>query len=316
MLLRIAERTAVLLVSLGVSSALVFGFMVLLPGDPARVALGVNATEADVSRLRLEFGLERPLLEQYLSWVGGLVHLDPGISYVSRAQIGPQIVDRLQVSLILVAASMTIAVALALPFGTLMAVHHRKASGLVLSALSQVGVAVPAFLAGILLITVFAVQLRWLPASGWTPPAYDPGMFLQQLLLPALSLGLVQGAVLTRYVRSAVLDVLREDFLRTARAKGLTPMRALVRHGLRNAAVPVVTVLGLQLATLLVGAVVIERVFVIPGLGSLLLDAVGNRDLIVVQDVVMVLVVAVLIVNFVVDLLYLAIDPRLRTVAR
>lgn len=316
MLLRIAERTAVLLVSLAVSSVLVFGFMVLLPGDPARVALGVNATEADVLRLRLEFGLQRPLVEQYLSWIGGLVRLDPGVSYISRAPIGPQIADRLQVSLILVVASMLIAVAIALPFGTLMAVHHRKASGLILSAFSQVGVAVPAFLAGILLITVFAVQLRWLPASGWTPPAYDPGMFLQQLLLPALSLGLVQGAVLTRYVRSSVLEVLREDFLRTARAKGLTPLQALVRHGLRNAAVPVVTVLGLQLATLLVGAVVIERVFVIPGLGSLLLDAVGNRDLIVVQDVVMVLVVAVLIVNFVVDLLYLAIDPRLRTVAR
>jgi peptide/nickel transport system permease protein len=316
MLLRIAERTAVLLVSLAVSSVLVFGFMVLLPGDPARVALGVNATEADVLRLRLEFGLQRPRVEQYLSWIGGLVRLDPGVSYISRAPIGPQIADRLQVSLILVVASMLIAVAIALPFGTLMAVHHRKASGLILSAFSQVGVAVPAFLAGILLITVFAVQLRWLPASGWTPPAYDPGMFLQQLLLPALSLGLVQGAVLTRYVRSSVLEVLREDFLRTARAKGLTPLQALVRHGLRNAAVPVVTVLGLQLATLLVGAVVIERVFVIPGLGSLLLDAVGNRDLIVVQDVVMVLVVAVLIVNFVVDLLYLAIDPRLRTVAR
>ena len=134
MLLRIAERTAVLLVSLGVSSALVFGFMVLLPGDPARVALGVNATEADVSRLRLEFGLERPLLEQYLTWLGGLMRFDPGLSYVSRAQIGPQLADRLQVSLILVAASMLIAVALALPFGTLMAVHHRKASGLVLSA--------------------------------------------------------------------------------------------------------------------------------------------------------------------------------------
>jgi len=316
MLLRIAERTAVLLVSLAVSSVLVFGFMVLLPGDPARVALGVNATEADVLRLRLEFGLQRPLVEQYLSWIGGLVRLDPGVSYISRAPIGPQIADRLQVSLILVVASMLIAVAIALPFGTLMAVHHRKASGLILSAFSQVGVAVPAFLAGILLITVFAVQLRWLPASGWTPPAYDPGMFVQQLLLPALSLGLVQGAVLTRYVRSSVLEVLREDFLRTARAKGLTPLQALVRHGLRNAAVPVVTVLGLQLATLLVGAVVIERVFVIPGLGSLLLDAVGNRDLIVVQDVVMVLVVAVLIVNFVVDLLYLAIDPRLRTAAR
>ncbi|MFZ1285553.1 MAG: ABC transporter permease [Candidatus Phosphoribacter sp.] len=316
MLLRIAERTAVFLVSLGVSSALVFGFMVLLPGDPARVALGINATEVDVARLRAEFGLDRPLGEQYLSWTGGLVRADLGTSYISRAEIGPQIADRLQVSLILVAASMIIAVLLALPFGTLMAVHHRKASGVVLSAISQVGVAVPAFLAGILLITVFAVQLRWLPSGGWTPPAYDPGLFLRQLLLPALSLGLVQGAVLTRYVRSAVLEVLREDFLRTARAKGLTPLRALVRHGLRNAAVPVVTVLGLQLATLLVGAVVIERVFVIPGLGSLLLDNVGNRDLIVVQDVVMVLVVAVLLVNFVVDLLYLAIDPRLRTASR
>jgi peptide/nickel transport system permease protein len=138
-------------------------------------------------------------------------------------------------------------------------------------------------------------------------------MFLKQLTLPALSLGLVQGAVLTRYVRSSVLEILREDFLRTARAKGLRPMQALVRHGLRNASVPVVTVLGLQLATLLVGAVVVERVFVIPGLGSLLLDAVANRDLILVQDVVMILVVAVLVVNFVVDLLYVAIDPRMRT---
>jgi peptide/nickel transport system permease protein len=173
-------------------------------------------------------------------------------------------------------------------------------------------VAVPAFLAGIVLIMVFAVKLGWLPANGWTPPAQDPGMFVRQLILPALSLGLVQGAVLTRYVRSAVLDVLREDYLRTARAKGLRPFPALWRHGLRNAAVPVVTVLGLQLATLLIGAVVVERVFVIPGLGSLLLDGVSNRDLLLVQDVVMLLVVAVLVVNFVVDLLYLALDPRLR----
>ncbi len=316
MLLRLAERTAILLVSLAVSSLLVFGFMVLLPGDPARVALGVNATEADVATLRREYGLDRPLATQFLDWLGGLLRFDLGKSYISKAEIAPQIVDRLQVSLILVAVSMLVALVIAVPFGTFMAVHHQRPAGLVLSAISQIGVAVPAFLAGILLITVFAVQLGWLPAGGWTPPAYDPGLFLKQLLLPALSLGLVQGAVLTRYVRSAVLDVLREDFLRTARAKGLTPMRALARHGLRNAAVPVVTVLGLQLATLLVGAVVIERVFVIPGLGSLLLDAVGNRDLIVVQDVVMVLVVAVLVTNFVVDLLYLVIDPRLRTGTR
>ena len=162
--------------------------------------------------------------------------------------------------------------------------------------------AVPAFLAGILLITVFAVGLGWLPANGWTPPAQDPVMFLKQLVLPALSLGLVQGAMLTRYVRSAVLDVLREDYLRTARAKGLRPTQALLRHGLRNAAVPVVTVLALHLATLLVGAVVIERVFVIPGLGSLLLDSVSNRDLIMVQDVVMIIAMAVLLVNFLVDI--------------
>ena len=316
MLLRLAERTVILLVSLAVSSLLVFGFMVLLPGDPARVALGVNATEADVATLRREYGLDRPLAAQFLDWVSGLLRFDLGKSYISKAEIAPQIADRLQVSLILVAVSMLVALLIAVPFGTFMAVHHQRPAGLVLSAISQIGVAVPAFLAGILLITVFAVQLGLLPAGGWTPPAYDPRLFLTQLLLPALSLGLVQGAVLTRYVRSAVLDVLREDFLRTARAKGLTPMRALARHGLRNAAVPVVTVLGLQLATLLVGAVVIERVFVIPGLGSLLLDAVGNRDLIVVQDVVMVLVVAVLVTNFVVDLLYLGIDPRLRTGTR
>jgi peptide/nickel transport system permease protein len=313
MLLRLVQRVGVFLVSLVVSSIVVFGFMAVLPGDPARVALGVGASEPAVERLREQFGLDRPLTVQYLSWVRGLVTLHPGDSYVSHAAIWPQVADRLQVTLWLVVTATVLAVVLAIPLGTVMALRQRRLSGLVLSAVSQVGVAVPAFLAGILLITVFAVKLRWLPANGWTPPAQDPGMFLQQLVLPALSLGLVQAAVLTRYVRSAVLDVLREDYLRTARAKGLRPMRALVRHGLRNAAVPVVTVLGLQLATLLIGAVVVERVFVIPGLGSLLLDSVSNRDLIMVQDVVMILVVAVLLVNFLVDLLYLVIDPRLRT---
>jgi peptide/nickel transport system permease protein len=249
---------------------------------------------------------------QYLSWVGGLVRFDLGTSYVSRAEIAPQIVDRLQVTMWLVVCAMVLAVVIAVPFGTLMALRHRRPSGLALSALSQVGVAVPAFLAGILLITVFAVKLQWLPANGWTPPNENPTQFLRQLVLPVLSLGLVQGAVLTRYVRSAILDVQREDYIRTARAKGLSRARALRRHGFRNAAIPVVTVLALQLATLLIGAVVVERVFVIPGLGSLLLDQVSNRDLIFVQDLVMLLVFAVLLVNFVVDLLYLVIDPRLK----
>lgn len=311
MVVLIARRVATLLLSLGVSSVLVFGFLQVLPGDPARVALGVNAGEEAVARLRADFGLDAPLLQRYVEWVGGLVRFDLGDSYISRAPIAPQILDRLGVTVWLVAAAMLIAVVIALPVGTLMAVRHRQLSGLVLSGISQIGVAIPAFLAGLLLIMVFAVRLRWLPANGWTPPAVDPVMFARQLTLPALSLGLVQGAVLTRYVRSAVLDVMREDYVRTARAKGLRPLRALRRHGLRNAAIPVVTVLALQLATLLIGAVVVERVFVVPGLGSLLLDAVANRDLILVQDVVMVLVLAVLVINMIVDVLYTVIDPRL-----
>lgn len=312
MTLRILTRTGVLAASLVAASVLVFVFMTVLPGDPARVALGVNATPQAVAAMRVRFGLDRPLVVQYGDWVSGLARGDLGISYVSGAPIGPQLADRLQVTAWLVGAAMLLAVVVAVPTGVLMALWHRRPGGLVLSGLTQLGVAVPAFLAGILFVTVFAVRLRWLPANGWTPPATDPVMFARQLVLPAVSLGLVQAAVLARYVRSSVLDVLREDYVRTAQAKGLTLRRALVRHGLRNAAVPVVTVLGLQLATLLVGAVVVERVFVVPGVGSLLLDAVANRDLLVVADVVMMLVVAVLVVNFLVDVVYVALDPRLR----
>ncbi|MEO7752082.1 MAG: ABC transporter permease [Terracoccus sp.] len=316
MLLQLVRRTAILVASLVVSSVLVFGFMALLPGDPARVALGVNASEGAVAQLRTEFGLDEPVVVRYFSWVSGLVRFDLGTSYVSQVEIAPQILDRLQVTLWLVVCSMLLALVVAVPLGTIAAVRHRRPSGLALSALSQVGVAIPAFLAGILLITVFAVRLQWLPANGWTPPSEDPVQFLRQLVLPVLSLGLVQAAVLTRYVRSAILDVQREDYIRTARAKGLGPLAALRRHGFRNAAIPVVTVLALQLATLLIGAVVVERVFVIPGLGSLLLDQVSNRDLIFVQDIVMLLVFAVLFVNFLVDLLYLVIDPRLKVGSR
>lgn len=313
MIVAVLRRAGVLLASLLVSSILVFAFMAVLPGDPARVALGVNASDAAVAELRADFGLDRPLLVQFFDWVRGLVTFDLGTSYMTRAEIGPMIADRLMVTLWLVGTAMLLALVIAVPLGVLMALRHGSATGVVLSVLSQVGVAVPAFLAGVLLITLFAVTLGWLPANGWTPPAEDPGMFLKQLLLPVLSLALVQSAVVARYVRSAVLEVLREDYLRTARAKGRGPTQALIRHGLRNASVPVVTILGLQLATLLIGAVVVERVFVIPGLGSLLLDSVSNRDLILVQDVVMILVAAVLIVNFVVDMLYLVIDPRLRS---
>jgi len=295
-----------------VAAVAVFGFMALLPGDPARVALGVNATPEAVAALRAQFGTDRPPITRFLDWTGGLFTGDFGTSYITISPIGPQIGDRLGVTTALVLGGIVVALLIAVPAGTFAAVNHRNPAGGVISAVSQVGIAVPAFVAGILLVFVFAVRLRLLPSGGYVQLSEDPAGWLRGLLLPWLSLGLVQGAVLTRYVRSAVLDVMREDYLRTARAKGRGRMGALWRHGLRNAAIPVVTVLGLQLATLLIGAIVVERIFVIPGLGDLLLNGVAQRDLLLVQGVVMVLVVAVLVINFVVDLAYAALDPRLR----
>ncbi len=315
-ILQLARRFGVLILSVAVSTVVVFAFMQVLPGNPARVALGVNASDKAVARMTEQYGLDRPLVVQYLDWVGGMLRLDPGIEYISKAAIGPQIGDRLMVTLWLVGAAMLLAIVVALPMGTWMAMRHRHPDGVVLSGVSQVGVAIPAFLAGFVLISVVAVRLRWLPSGGWVVPADDPVQFLRRLILPAVSLALVQGSVIARYVRSAVLDELQQDYLRTARAKGLRPLQAVWRHTVRNAAVPVVTVLGLQLASLLIGAVVIERVFVIPGLGAFLLDSVRQRELLTVQTVVMVLVVATLAINFIVDALYVVIDPRLRTERR
>ena len=308
----VLRRVGVFAGTIVVASVVVFGMMAVLPGDPAVVALGVNANPALVERVREQFGTDRPLPVQYADWAGGLLHGDFGISYVTNAPIGPIIADRLLVTLWLVGLGVVVAVLLAVPLGVAAAVWHRKVRGTALAAVSQAGMAVPAFVLAILLVSVFAVKLQWVESSGWVPPAEDPGEFLRQIALPVLTLGLVQAALLSRYVRSATLDVLREDYLRTARAKGLTPGRALVRHGLRNASIPVVTVLGLQIVALLVDAIIIEVIFVIPGLGSLLLESVSNRDLLTVQDVVMVIVGAVLVINLVVDLLYVAIDPRLR----
>jgi peptide/nickel transport system permease protein len=294
------------------ATVLVFLFMRTIPGDPAQIALGVNATPELLAQTRAEFGTDRPLIVQYFDWALGLPFGDFGISYVTRQDISPLVLDRVQVSLILVVLAMIVALLIAIPFGTYAAVKHRNPSGIVISGISQLGVAVPNFLAGILLVVVFAVGLGWFPANGWTPPGEDFGDFLSRVFLPVLALASVQGAILTRYVRSAVMEVMSEDYLRTARAKGLGKLEALVKHGLRNASIPVLTVTSVQLAALIIGAVVIERVFVIPGLGSMLLDAVGNRDLLTVQSVVMVLVAITLIINLVVDVLYTVLDPRIR----
>jgi len=315
MVLVVLRRIGVFATTVVVASIVTFLLLSILPGNAARIALGVQATEADVAAQATAMGLDRPAVVRYLDWFGRMLVGDFGTSTVSRQSIGPEIADALGITVILVLTSVALALLFAIPFGILTAVRQRKPDGAILSGISQIGVAVPGFLAGMLLVTVFAVALRWLPAGGWVDPSDDFSGFLEHLILPAIALGSVQGAVLSRYVRSAVLDVMRDDFMRTARAKGLGTGRALFRHGLRNAAVPVMTVLGLQIATLLIGAVVIERVFSIPGLGSLLLDKVALRDLPAVQGIVLVLVVFVLLLNFVVDLAFTLIDPRLRSAA-
>ncbi|WP_139004982.1 ABC transporter permease [Arthrobacter crystallopoietes] len=312
MTIRLLINLARFVVTYVAATVLVFLFMRTIPGDPAQIALGVNATPELLAQTRAEFGTDRPLIVQYFDWALGLPFGDFGISYVTRQDISPLVLDRVQVSLILVVLAMIVALLIAIPFGTYAAVKHRNPSGIVISGISQLGVAVPNFLAGILLVVVFAVGLGWFPANGWTPPGEDFGDFLSRVFLPVLALASVQGAILTRYVRSAVMEVMSEDYLRTARAKGLGKLEALVKHGLRNASIPVLTVTSVQLAALIIGAVVIERVFAIPGLGSMLLDAVGNRDLLTVQSVVMVLVAITLIINLVVDVLYTVLDPRIR----
>lgn len=313
MAVTILRRAGAFALTVLVASAVVFGLLSVLPGDPARAQLGLDASQADVDRLRHQLGLDRPLPVQYLQWLLGFLQGDMGVSYSSRTPVAPQVLNALQVSLLLVLAGIVVAVVIAIPLGTLAAVRQARPDGVLLSAVSQAGISIPNFLAGLLLVTVFAVHWHILPSGGWVAPAQGTGEFLRHLLLPALSLGLVRGAILARYTRAAVLDVVREDFMRTARAKGMTPATAMRRHGLRNAAVPVITVTGVEFSALIVGAVVIETVFVLPGMGSLLLRSVANRDLVSVQAIVMAIVVLVLVVNLLVDVLHTLVDPRLRS---
>ena len=307
------RRLASFATSLLVASLVVFLLLNLLPGDVAQVILGNNADAASVEALRREMGLDRSLLVRYLVWLGGMLTGNLGTSALTGESVASLIAPKFGATLWLVLFGMTLAIASALPLGMYSALNRRKLSGQLVSGVAQVGLAIPAFLAGMLLVILFAVRLRWLPANGYVNLLDDPLGWARHLLLPAVSLALVQGAVLTRYVRNAFIDVLNEDYFRTARSIGWTERKAMRRHGLRNAGLQLVTVLGLQLATLLVGAIVVESVFVLPGLGSLLLKQVANRDLPVVQSIVMILVALVLLINAVVDLLYLAIDPRLRT---
>lgn len=316
MAVQIVIRLAWLIVSLLVASILVFVVVNVLPGDVASVMLGTNATPENLATVRHQLGLDQPAWLRYLQWVGGMLHGDFGRSVLSHSDVASLILQKLSVSAPLALASIIISIAVAIPLGVYAGTNYRSTLGAVISGLSLVGIAVPSFWAGLLFVTLFAIQLKILPAGGF-PPSWDadPAAAVRSLVLPSLALGLVQAAVLTRYIRSAIVDVQREDFIRTARAKGLTRWQALQRHGFRYAAIPVVTILGIQLTALLVGAIVIENVFFLPGLGRLLFQSVGNRDLVIIQDVVMLLTAIVLLVNFLVDLSYRVLDPRIRSTA-
>lgn len=308
----LTRRLLTLVVTLVAASLVVFSLLAILPGKPAQVILGTQATPEAVAALTKQLGLDHPLWRQYVDWMHGLVTLHLGRSYISQLPIGNQIWQALGVTVPLIGFGLLVGIVIAMPFGVAAALLRRNAAGAAVASASQVGIAVPNFIAGLLLILVFGVRLQWLPASGFVAWSSDVWLAFKSLVLPAIALGAVEGALLSRYVRSTVLDVLRSDYLRTARAKGLSRRRALVRHGFRNGAIPVLTVLGLEIPSLIIGAVVVENVFTLPGVGTLLLQAVSNRDLLVVQDVVMLVAVTVLVVNFLVDASYRLLDPRLQ----
>ena len=288
----------------------------VLPGNAAEVMLGASATPESVAALSARLGLDRPPVVRYVDWMKGLATGDLGTSIAYDTPISQLVGERLAVTVPLALMAMTLSAALAFTLGLFAAARHGKAGDVGVMAVSQIGIAIPNFWFAILLILVFSVKLRWFSAGGFPGwRAEDGGGIgpaLGALVLPAVALAVVQAAILARIVRSAVLDVLREDFVRTARAKGQTRRGVLWGHVLRNAMVPVITVMGLQFANLLAGTVIIEKVFTLPGLGLLVFQSIANRDLLVVRNVVMLLAATVVVINFVVDVLYVVIDPRLR----
>ena len=306
------KRLLSLAVSLIVASIVIFVTIEIVPGDPATYMLGINARPDTVAALRDELGLNAGPLTRYLDWVGGMLQGDFGISYTYRTPVAGMIADRLRVSLPLALFALALSTLIAFPAGILAASKRGSLRDLAVMGITQLGVAVPNFWFAMLMVMVFAINLRWFSAGGF--PGWEAGLepAMKALYLPALSLALPQASILARVMRSALLDTLDEDYIRTARAKGLTRGQVLRRHALRNAMIPVLTIIGLQFSFLLAGAIIIENVFFLPGLGRLIFQSISARDLIVVESVVMLLVFAVVVVNFAVDLAYAAVDPRLR----
>ncbi len=306
------RRFASLFLTLLAVSALIFLVMDVLPGDPAAIMLGTSATPETLEALRRELGLDQPLVLRYLSWLAGVATGDLGTSYTYGVPVAGLIAERLAVTLPLAFIAILLSIAIAVPLGVASAARRNGAVDYAAGLLSQMFIAVPGFWVGLLLVLVFSVSLGWVPSGGF--PGWRAGIVpaLGALVLPAIALALPQAGVLTRVTRSAVIEVMNEDFVRTARAKGLPRRTALWRHAVPNALVPVVTILGLQFTFLIAGAVLVENVFNLPGLGRLALQALSQRDIIVMQDVVLFFAALVIVMNFLVDLSYLALDPRLR----
>jgi peptide/nickel transport system permease protein len=311
MLAYLTRRLISLMLSLGLASAVIFVIVEIAPGDPASYMLGINAQPETIAALRAELGLDQPKLQRYLSWVGGMLSGDMGTSYTYRSSVSEMVADRLWVSLPLAIYALTLAILLAFPAGLIAASWRGRAPDLGVMAASQLGVAIPNFWFAMLLVLLFAITWRLFPSGGF--PGWDnPAKALNALTLPAIALALPQAAILARVLRSSLIDTLSEDYIRTARAKGLSRAQTLWRHGVRNALIPVLTIIGLQFSFLLAGAIIIEQVFYLPGLGRLIFQSISQRDLIVVESVVMLLVFAVILVNFLTDIAYAVADPRLR----
>lgn len=306
------RRLLSLSLSLVTASLVIFLVMEVVPGDPASFMMGINADPEAVAALRTQLGLDQPLPLRYLGWISGLLQGDFGISYTYRVPVSELIAERVVISLPLTLYALALSTLIAFPAGILAASRRNSAADISVMGATQLGVAIPNFWFAMILVLLFAVNLRWFSAGGF--PGWEAGFWpaMKALTLPAIALALPQASILARVMRSSLIDTLNEDFMRTARAKGLTRGQALRRHALRNALIPVLTIIGLQFSFLLAGGIIIENVFYLPGLGRLAFQAITQRDLIVVRSVVILLVFAVIVVTFLVDLAYAAADPRLR----
>lgn len=307
------KRLGSLILSLAVASLVIFALIEVAPGDPASFMLGINAQPETLAALRSELGLDTSKPARYIIWVTGMLTGDFGTSYTYRTPVSEMVASRIGVTLPLALYALTLSVVIAIPAGIFAAAHRGKLADVGVMGAIQLGVAVPNFWFAMMLVLIFAINLRWFSAGGFVGWDKGIGAGLHALTLPAIALALPQAAILTRVMRSALLDVLDQDFMRTARAKGLSRRQTLIRHGLRNAFIPVLTIIGLQFSFLFAGTIIIEQVFYLPGLGRLIFQSISARDLIVVESVVMLIVFAVIMINFLVDLAYAAVDPRLRT---